>query len=633
MSEQTANTETPKPAPVPWRYLVALLLGALLLLLALNELVDAGARVRDAGVQRFDTASRIVGDGGNEVGPRSMSLPRNCHLQGECIHTYRIGFDHDSTARGPFAIYVPQFTGRIQVSFNGVPMADSTLGETSLRLGQGAPQIASVPERLLQSGFNEIGMVLTERLGSAAVGPVYFGPEEGLRGDYEAAHFLVVTSSRLMDGALLAIGSIMLLIWLVRRHDQLYLLCALISLSFALTSLSPLIANAFGNSLLLPVNALRFVAACLLLPFVWQLVGCKPPVRTRWFLVPGALMVGAFHVLPMAWSTLLLSALFVPLALGLAALALWTLWRAGIRGRDRTALTLLVAIGMLLALAVRDQLMLGGGLGRGYVLLARFNGPILVFIMGTILLRRFAEGLSLLEDFNARLHRDVTAARTQLRQAFESEQARARRETLTAERVRLMSDLHDGIAGQLVSIVSLSERAEGSVAEEVSRACHRALTDLRLVVDSMEDFGGDLGMMLVAFRDRIEPQLRRSGVRLKWKAHDPPDLPGLSPTLTLGIFRLLQEAVNNAARHSGSDVVEVESLPSPLPGKSARLIVRDLGKGGAQPRRGHYGMENMRRRANELDATLLVESDAGGTRVIVDLPQRLGNGPDAALKV
>ncbi|MBN8726600.1 MAG: hypothetical protein J0H15_02715 [Xanthomonadales bacterium] len=630
MSELTTNTGTPVPGPLPWKYLAVLLLGALALLIALDGLMDAGARVRDAGVQRFDGAFRATGEGEGETGPVPMRLPGNCHAREECVHAYRIPFDHDAVAGERFALYVPQFTGRMQVSLNGVPMLDSTLGEASLRQGQGAPQIASVPGRLLRPGTNEIGVVLAERLGSGAVGPVFFGPEDRLRGDYEAAHFVVMTLSRLMDGALLAIGSILLLIWLARRQDQLYLLCAAISLSFALTSLSPVIASAFGEFLLVPVNTLRFVAACLLLPFIWQLTGRRPPLRTRWFLVPGALMVVAFHALPAAWSMFLLWALFMPLALGLAALALGELWRAGVGRRDRTALTLLVAIGVLLALAVRDQVVLGTGLGRGHVLLARFNGPILAFIMGAILLRSFAEGLSLLEDFNARLRRDVAAAGEQLRQAFRREQAQARRETLAAERMRLMGDLHDGIAGQLVSIVSLSERGDGPVAREVARACHGALTDLRLVVDSMEDFGDDLGMMLVAFRDRIEPQLRRSGLRLEWKVHDLPDLPGLSPTHALALFRLLQEAVNNAARHSGSPVVAVEAPRMRGPG--VRLVVSDRGRGGAQPRRGHYGMGNMQRRADDLGARLEVESDALGTRVIVDLPERLGGTAEGALK-
>ena len=624
MRQMAAGAEGPVQAfaPVPWRHVAGLAVAAIAFLLALNVLMDVGARAAGDGVQRFDEGALVHGDG-SESAPMKLHLPGNCHSRGDCVRTFRIKFNHDAAAAGDrqFALYVPQFTGRMQVSLNGVPMIDSTLGQTSLKLGQGAPQIATLSDRVLQPGFNEIGVDLADRMGTAAVGPVFFGPESELRDDYEGAHFLVVTLPRLMDGALFAIGAIMLVIWLTRRHDQLYLLCAAISLSFAISSLSPVIASAFGANLLLPVNVLRYVGACLLLPFAWQLAGRMPAVRTRWFLLPGVLMFLSFRLLPEGAATQLVSLLFMPLVLAAAAVALWELWRAGTRGRDRSALTLLVAIGVLLSLTTRDQLVTAGILGDGHVLLARFNGPLLVLIMGLIMLRRFAEGLSLLENFNKRLHRDVATARAKLQEAFEREKAHARREALAAERVRLMSDLHDGIAGQLMSIVALGEQDASPQGAEITRACHRALTDLRLVVDSMEDVGDDLGMMLVAFRDRVEPQLRRSGIRLDWQVRNLPELPGLSPTTTLAIFRVLQEAVNNAVRHSGSDVVEVVSSESPLPGHGVRLVVRDHGSGGAVTRRGHHGMDNMQRRAAGLGATLEVESDADGTRVVLDLPR------------
>ena len=629
MRQMAAGAEGPAHAfaSVPWRHVAVLAVTAIAFLLALNVLMDVGARATGEDVQRFDRGA-LVHEDGSESAAMPMHLPGNCHSRSDCHRTFRIKFRHDAAAAGDrqFAIYVPQFTGRMQVSLNGVPMIDSTLGQTSLKLGQGAPQLATLSDRVLQPGFNEIGVDLADRMGTAAVGPVFFGPESELRDDYEGAQFLVVTLPRLMDGALFAIGAIMLLIWMTRRHDQLYLLCAAISLSFAISSLSPVIASAFGANLLMPVNVLRYVGACLLLPFAWQLAGRMPPMRTRWFLLPGVLMFLSFRLLPEGWATQLVTVLFIPMVLAMAVVALWELWRAGTRGRDRSALTLLTAIGVLLSLTTRDQLVTAGILDSGHVLLARFNGPLLVLIMGMIMLRRFADGLSLLENFNKRLHRDVAAARIKLQEAFEREKAHARREALAAERVRLMSDLHDGIAGQLMSIVALGEQDEGpggdgSARAEIARACQRALTDLRLVVDSMEDVGDDLGMMLVAFRDRVEPQLRRSGIRLDWQVRNLPELPGLSPTTTLAIFRVLQEAVNNAVRHSGSGVVEVVSSESPLPGHGVRLVVRDHGGGGAQVRRGHHGMDNMQRRAAGLGATLDVESDAGGTRVILDLPR------------
>ncbi|GAB1407972.1 ATP-binding protein [Thermomonas brevis] len=608
---------------VPWRHLAAMVIIAIAFLLALNMLMDVGARADGRDVRRFDSGVLVAADG-SESGPSPLKLPANCHAVDECARTFRIKFDHDpGTQRVNHVIYVPQFTGHIQVLLNGVMLIDSTLVQTSLKLGQGAPQIASIPEMLLQPGFNEIGIELADRMGAAAVGPVFFGPESELRGEYESAYFLVVMLPRLMDGALLAIGAIMLLIWLTRRHDQLYLLCAAISLSFAISSLSPVIASALGAQLMVSMNVLRYIGACLLLPFSWQLVGRVAPIRTRWFLLPGVLMILSFHLLPKAAATQLVPVLFVPIVLMLALLALRELWRAGIRGHDRTALILLVVIAVLLLLATRDQLVTAGLLGNGHVLLARFNGPLLVLVMGMILLRRFADGLSLLEEFNERLHRDVALARTKLELAFEREKAHARQETLISERVRLMRDLHDGIAGQLMSIVALSERDTGSRAAEITRACHLALIDLRLVVDSMEDVGDDLGMMLVAFRDRIEPQLRRAGIRLDWQVRNLPNLPGLSPATTLAIFRVLQEAVNNAVRHSGSPVVEIAWAQSPHKEFGVRLLVRDHGIGGAALLHGHHGMDNMRRRAADFGARLEVASDATGTRVAVDLPRNL----------
>lgn len=604
---------------VPWRRIGVLLIGALLLLLSLVELMDAGMHVEGARVQRFDTAESLASE---DIGSarQPIRLPAKCRVAESCSGRYRIAFQHAGATTAQYALYVPQFTGRLKVSLNGVPVADSTRDATASQLGQADPQLIALPPRVLKRGANEFELELAGKMGVAAVGPVYFGLDRDLRSSYETANFMVVMLPRLMDGALLAIGAIMLMIWFTRRHDQLYLLCAMISLSYALSSLAPVFADTFSEKLLLPMSVLRFASACLLLPFAWRLVGREPSVRTRWFLLLPFLMFAAFVLLPDERVTLLVPTLFVPIVLLLALVALYVLWRAGTRGQDPAALSMLAVIAVALTLTARDQLVMAGVLDKGYMLLARFNGPLLATIMGTILLRRFAGGLALLENFNARLNSDIAAARDKLRKVFEREQAHVRAATLAAERVRLMGDLHDGIAGQLMSIIALSERSDTAAAREITQASYRALTDLRLVVDSMDDMGDDLGMMLVAFRDRIEPQLRRSGVRLDWQVRDLPDLPGLSPTTTLAIFRILQEATNNAVRHSGADVVEVASSQSSLPGHGVRLVVRDLGCGGAAIRSGHYGMDNMQRRATALGATLTVESGAGGTCVALDLP-------------
>src|SRR3546814_16712687 len=96
--------------------------------------MDAGARASGEGVQRFDAGSLVAADG-SESAPVPMQLPGNCHAHGACIHTYRIKFNHDPAAAGTtqYVLYVPQFTGRMQVSLNGVPMLDTRSAERGVR--------------------------------------------------------------------------------------------------------------------------------------------------------------------------------------------------------------------------------------------------------------------------------------------------------------------------------------------------------------------------------------------------------------------------------------------------------------------------------------------------------------------
>lgn len=98
----------------------------------------------------------------------------------------------------------------------------------------------------------------------------------------------------------------------------------------------------------------------------------------------------------------------------------------------------------------------------------------------------------------------------------------------------------------------------------------------------------------------------------------------MPPDFELGAFRIAQEAVNNAVRHSGADQLRVTIT---LAAGEIRLRVADNGRGfdpGAltrQPRADRFGLVGMRERASLLGGTLTVRSVATeGTLVDVLLP-------------
>jgi signal transduction histidine kinase len=86
-------------------------------------------------------------------------------------------------------------------------------------------------------------------------------------------------------------------------------------------------------------------------------------------------------------------------------------------------------------------------------------------------------------------------------------------------------------------------------------------------------------------------------------------------------FRIVQEALTNAAKHSGSKRAEVELDFMP---RVLKLTIKDFGRGLEMPKKGDrpgLGLIAMRERAELLDATLDISSEPSvGTTVSLEMP-------------
>ena len=93
-------------------------------------------------------------------------------------------------------------------------------------------------------------------------------------------------------------------------------------------------------------------------------------------------------------------------------------------------------------------------------------------------------------------------------------------------------------------------------------------------------------------------------------------------------FRIVQEALNNAAKHSGAKSAEVEMIFSP---DSLTINVRDFGKGMPNSKKRTkpgLGLIAMHERAEILGGKLEIRSeDSGGTRVSLKVPLRQEDSP------
>jgi len=224
-------------------------------------------------------------------------------------------------------------------------------------------------------------------------------------------------------------------------------------------------------------------------------------------------------------------------------------------------------------------------------------------------------------DLTRRLHlRTVELARLSARMVEQHEE----------ERRRLSRELHDETA-QVFSAVKmeLGVLREGVPDEAVDRIDHAlALVDtgirgIRSVVHSLRpSLLDDLGL-LPALRSLMTEFTQRSGLAVTLDA--PATLVPLSKDAELALFRALQEALSNVARHAEAGAIAVTIR---VEGAHLVLAVQDDGRGlppGVTPdtieRPGHMGITGMRERIGALGGTVTVEVPEGtGLRVLVRVP-------------
>ena len=192
------------------------------------------------------------------------------------------------------------------------------------------------------------------------------------------------------------------------------------------------------------------------------------------------------------------------------------------------------------------------------------------------------------------------------------------------ERRRIARELHDETGQALTSMLLGLRAAEEASDEERRRAALSSLRELatatlqdvrRLAVElrprALDDFGLEpaLERLIEAFRER-------SGLAAHFEARIGERL---SPEIETALYRIVQEALTNVAKHARASTISV--LVARKPGSVTAVIEDDgVGFSPAEPVDG-LGLVGMRERVELLGGRLLVESRAGaGTTVAAEVP-------------
>lgn len=222
----------------------------------------------------------------------------------------------------------------------------------------------------------------------------------------------------------------------------------------------------------------------------------------------------------------------------------------------------------------------------------------------------------------AREHEELERSRRELRR-LSAGLIDAREE----ERRRIARELHDELGQRLTALkMELSSLATPErygapdkrvaamleMVDDTVASVRRIATDLRPMM--LDDLGLNAAIEWLA-RDSA----RRMGIEISLELGDAD--PPISAAATIAVYRMVQEALTNIARHAKASAVHVQLRCEP---DELLLVVRDDGIGfdeQAMHREGSHGLMGIRERARLLGGHLEIgNAPGGGGRIAVRLP-------------
>ena len=243
----------------------------------------------------------------------------------------------------------------------------------------------------------------------------------------------------------------------------------------------------------------------------------------------------------------------------------------------------------------------------------------------------------------------IRAADQAKRSAIVEAEARAREEglrlgalklteALEAERQRIGMDLHDQILADLTRLSRRLERlarqpdVTGEALEPLFRGLQHSMHDLRQIIEEAKPSVLQLFGFAQAVENHLERSIQESGATLTWRLNDETSgaIDRLEQSVSIALFRIVQEAINNAIRHAQASSIAVHLMATE--GAVTIDVIDDgLGLGNAYRSSGG-GIENMKTRARLISARFAIKAAAvsGGTLVSVSLPAKALSAGGAA---
>ncbi len=195
------------------------------------------------------------------------------------------------------------------------------------------------------------------------------------------------------------------------------------------------------------------------------------------------------------------------------------------------------------------------------------------------------------------------------------------------ERKRLARELHDDVGQALTSMLVQLKLLQQSTANDTAsktlnqlrQIVDQTLTTVRLISRQLRpSLLDDLGLKAALERHGAEFTSRYPTISIDLHCELDERLPA---AVGISLYRIIQEAMTNAARHSGATLVSVLVM---LRANRVQAIIEDNGHGFPVSQtlraKNSVGLHSMTERSELLNGKIQIESNPDGTTIFVEIP-------------
>ncbi|VAW85241.1 hypothetical protein MNBD_GAMMA16-772 [hydrothermal vent metagenome] len=546
----------------------------------------------------------------------TITLPDDWRKQGENRASiisgwYRHQIELDAVPVQPLAILIASPRMNVAVYINHNLLGQGGRFTDPVARNWWTPLLFSIPSDILKAGKNTLHIYLkTDRAGIGYLPELHLAPHDSLIKSYDTHYLFRITSVQFITLLLFVQGSIIGILWYLRKHEVYYGYYAVGALLWSWHNLNIFTVHIPVSNILWDWFSYTTLGLCafIYVIFVHRFFEKKAPNIERVMIIFAILCSGILYFLEGKEFHFIAQTIWYPAA-----------YLAGIYGTlflavnawkycntELQIITISAFISMLYA--GHDILILHGIIDWKHGYFFQYAALILLPGFTTILLYRFVSALNETENLNRNFDQQLEKKHAEL------ESNHQKIWQLENERARLILDMHDGIGGNLVSTLALIELRQANM-QQVAEALRDTLDEIRLMIDSIDIQKNDLTFVLGIFRTRITRKLRNSQIELEWDINDIPSISNFDACKALFLLRILQEAITSAIKKEQVTKIRLSAYLIQQQTEGSAVIIEICDNGKSLDSDDNKARENMHDRARGTDYKLFFESGLSGTTV------------------